>query len=513
MYLILTSFKKNVNLVYVLNYKQLGRKMEYKYSNNQTLLSKHDIHVIGVFSDKKLTHIESILSKESLDNIKRIIKTCNFSGKVGDYRTIDDFHTKKQILFFGLGEKQKYGPLVVKKTLIQIFKKILKTNVSSVSISIDNLITHGQNEITLEMIISSIENSKYTYKFNDEKNQLKLKIVSILSKTKIPLKKFNEILKVSLAISNGISLAKELGNTPPNICTPTFLANSIKKFKSKYKSLKIKVLDEPEMRRLGMGAFLSVSKGSKQPGKIVIIEHMPIKSKNPIVIVGKGITFDTGGISLKPSPNMDEMKYDMSGAGSVIGVMKACAEMNLKKNVVGVITSAENMPGSQASRPGDVVRTMSGLKVEILNTDAEGRLVLCDAITYAKKYKPKYLIDIATLTGACLVGLGKYPSGLFTNDQTLADKIKISGDKTGDRVWQLPLYDDYFDELKTNFADIQNIGGRYGGAITAAAFLAKFTQDIKWAHLDIAGTAWEVGPSKGSTGRPVDLLIDFIRSN
>tara|TARA_B100000900_G_scaffold330191_1_gene290692 strand:- start:1252 stop:1833 length:582 start_codon:yes stop_codon:yes gene_type:complete len=193
--------------------------------------------------------------------------------------------------------------------------------------------------------------------------------------------------------------------------------------------------------------------------------------------------------------------------------MKACVEMNLKKNVVGVITSAENMPGSQASRPGDVVQTMSGLKVEILNTDAEGRLVLCDAITYAKKYKPKYLIDIATLTGACLVGLGKYPSGLFSNNQTLANKIKASGDKTGDRVWQLPLYDDYFDELKTNFADIQNIGGRYGGAITAAAFLAKFTQDIKWAHLDIAGTAWEVGPGKGSTGRPVDLLIDFIRSN
>ena len=187
--------------------------------------------------------------------------------------------------------------------------------------------------------------------------------------------------------------------------------------------------------------------------------------------------------------------------------------MNLKKNVVGVITSAENMPGSQASRPGDVVQTMSGLKVEILNTDAEGRLVLCDAITYAKKYKPKYLIDIATLTGACLVGLGKYPSGLFTNNQTLANKIMASGDRTGDRVWQLPLYDDYFDELKTNFADIQNIGGRYGGAITAAAFLAKFTQDIKWAHLDIAGTAWEVGPNKGSTGRPVDLLIDFIRSN
>ena len=487
--------------------------MEYKYSNDQRILTKHDVHLVGLFSDKKLSHIEGLVSKETLDNIKSIIKTCNFSGKVNDHRTIDDFKSKKQLLLFGLGEKKKYGPLVIKKSLIQIFKKLMQTNMSSVSISLDNLITNGKNEVTLEMILSSIENSRYVYKFKTEKNQTKIKTVSILSKKEVSSKNFSQILKTSLAISNGISLAKELGNTPPNICTPTFLASSIKKMKSKHKSLKVKVIDEPEMKRLGMGAFLSVSKGSKQPGKIVIIEHMPIKSQNPIVIVGKGITFDTGGISLKPSPNMDEMKYDMSGAGSVIGVMKACAEMNLKKNVVGVITSAENMPGSQASRPGDVVQTMSGLKVEILNTDAEGRLVLCDAITYAKKYKPKYLIDIATLTGACLVGLGKYPSGLFTNNQTLANKIMASGDRTGDRVWQLPLYDDYFDELKTNFADIQNIGGRYGGAITAAAFLAKFTQDIKWAHLDIAGTAWEVGPNKGSTGRPVDLLIDFIRSN
>ena len=487
--------------------------MEYKYTNDKKSLAKHDVHLIGVFSDMKLNHVESVISRESLIDIKRIIKTCNFKGKVGDHRTVDDFQTKKQIVLFGLGEKKKYGPLLIKKTLTQIIKKIIQTNITSVLISIDNLVSTGASEVTLEMIITSIENSKYVYRYKDDKDQLKIKSITLMSKKKISTNDFRQILKISLAISNGISLAKELGNTPPNVCTPTFLANSIKKLKSKYKSLKIKIIDEPEMKRLGMGAFLSVSKGSKQPGKIVVIEHMPLKSKDPIVIVGKGITFDTGGISLKPSPNMDEMKYDMSGAGSVIGVMRACAEMNLKKNVVGIITSAENMPGSQASRPGDVVETMSGIKVEILNTDAEGRLVLCDAITYAKKFKPKYLIDIATLTGACLVGLGKYPSGLFANNQDLANKIKTSGDKTGDRVWQLPLYDDYFDELKTNFADIQNIGGRYGGAITAAAFLAKFTEDIKWAHLDVAGTAWEVGPNKGSTGRPVDLLIDFIRSN
>ena len=272
-------------------------------------------------------------------------------------------------------------------------------------------------------------------------------------------------------------------------------------------------LDEKQMRTLKMGSLLSVSQGSTQPAKLVIIKYVPIKNKQPIVLVGKGITFDTGGISLKPSPNMDEMKYDMSGAGSVIGTMQACAEMNLKNNVIGILACAENMPSGVATRPGDVVTSMSGITIEILNTDAEGRLVLCDALTFSKKYKPKYILDMATLTGACLVGLGKYPSGLFSNNEILSKKIKISADKTGDRVWELPLYSDYFDELKTNFADIQNIGGRYGGAITAAAFLANFTTDEKWAHLDIAGTAWDSGNDKGSTGRPVKLLTDFVMTN
>jgi len=300
---------------------------------------------------------------------------------------------------------------------------------------------------------------------------------------------------------------------PPNICTPTFLGNEAKKLKKINNTIKIDIFDEKKMKSLKMGSFLSVSKGSKEPAKLITIKYLPVKNKDPIVLVGKGITFDTGGISIKPSAAMDEMKFDMSGAASVIGTLQACAEMKIKTNIIGVLACAENMPGSNASRPGDVVTSMSGLTVEILNTDAEGRLVLCDALTYAKKFNPKYMIDMATLTGACAVALGKYPSGLFTNNQKLADLIKKSGDRTGDRVWQLPLYDDYFDEIKTNFADIQNIGGRYGGAITAAAFLAKFTEGIKWAHLDIAGTAWDTGKIKGSTGRPVNLLTDFILSN
>ena len=324
---------------------------------------------------------------------------------------------------------------------------------------------------------------------------------------------FKKITTNAISVSQGMMLAKDLGNTPPNICNPNYLLKEAKKLKSVNKMLKISSLDESKMKSLGMGSFLSVSRGSKQPAQLIVIEYMPLKNEKPIVLVGKGITFDTGGISLKPSAKMDEMKYDMSGAGSVMGVMKACAQMKLKKNVIGILACAENMPGSQASRPGDVVTTMSGITVEILNTDAEGRLVLCDALTYSRKFKPKYVIDIATLTGACLVGLGKYPSGLFSKSDKISKLIEKSSERTGDRVWRLPLYDDYFDEIKTNFADIQNIGGRYGGAITAAAFLAKFTEGLEWAHLDIAGTAWDEGANKGSTGRPVGLLIDFVRSN
>ena len=443
---------------------------------------------------------------------KRWFEKKNFTGEIGDHRTLDDHDTGQQILFFGLGKKEKFGPLNLKRSIKSIITKIIKVNVTKISLNMQNLIIK-KNDITIESLVSYIEDSFYKYTYKKEKNVSKIKQFGLVSDAIIPSKILSKYVLNGKAIASGIKFAKDLGNTPPNICNPTFLSNEALKLKKINKLLKITVLNEAKMKSMGMGSLLSVSQGSKQPAKLVSIEYMPLKNQNPIVLVGKGITFDTGGISLKPSPNMDEMKYDMSGAGSVLGTMKALAEMRVKKNVVGIIACAENMPGSQATRPGDVVTSMSGITIEILNTDAEGRLVLCDALTYAKKYKPRYILDMATLTGACLVGLGKYPSGLFSNDDKLADLIKKSADKTGDRVWQLPLYDDYFDELKTNFADIQNIGGRYGGAITAAAFLGKFTDGVKWAHLDIAGTAWEVGENKGSTGRPVSLLIDFVVSN
>ena len=486
--------------------------MDYKSLISEKLKGNTDIYLVGMFTDKKLSHLNKSVSNATLTLIKKCLDNNNFTGDIGDNRTFDDIENKFQIIVFGLGAKDKFGPINLNQSINLIIKKIQKTNTKLISLNIDNIISKNLS-ISPEFLVSSIENGLYKYSYKKDKTSMHIKRCNFVSKLMIPSKILNQSILVGKAISNGIKLAKDLGNTPPNICTPTYLSNEAVKLKKINKLIKVTVLDEAKMKSLGMGSLLSVSQGSKEPAKLVSIEYMPLKNKAPIVLVGKGITFDTGGISLKPPGNMDEMKFDMSGAGSVIGTMRACAEMNVKTNVVGIIACAENMPGSQATRPGDVVTSMSGITIEILNTDAEGRLVLCDALTYAKKFKPKYMLDMATLTGAVLAGLGKYPSGLFSNSDKLAELIKKSADKTGDRVWQLPLYDDYFEELKTNFADIQNIGGRYGGAITAAAFLAKFTEGIDWAHLDIAGTAWEVGENKGSTGRPVSLLIDFILSN
>ena len=485
--------------------------MDYK-SLKTNIKHNSDIYLVGVFTDMKLQYLGKSVSQSNVKHAKNCFDKNNFTGEIGDHRTIDDFENNSQILFFGLGKKEKYSPIALSRSIKDIMHKIKKTNAVKISINTQNIISK-RTSITIELLVSYLEDSFYKYEFKKQKDTSKIRLCNLVSNKIIPNKVFIKNISYGKAIANGIKLAKDLGNTPPNICNPTFLSKEATKLKKINNKLKITILDEQKMKTLGMGSLLSVSQGSKQPAKLVTIEYMPLKNKQPIVLVGKGITFDTGGISLKPSPNMDEMKFDMSGAGSVLGTMSALAEMNIKKNVVGVIACAENMPGSQATRPGDVVTSMSGITIEILNTDAEGRLVLCDALTYSKKFNPKYMLDMATLTGACLVGLGKYLSGLFSNSNELADLIKKSADKTGDRVWQLPLYDDYFKELKTNFADIQNIGGRYGGAITAAAFLAKFTDDVKWAHLDIAGTAWEVGENKGSTGRPVSLLIDFVLSN
>jgi leucyl aminopeptidase len=312
------------------------------------------------------------------------------------------------------------------------------------------------------------------------------------------------------AMVEGMNLAKDLGNLPPNICTPTYLGKTALGL-AKKAGLKVEVLGLKQIEALGMGSFLSVAKGSETPPQFIVMRHQGGKTgEAPIVLVGKGITFDTGGISLKPGEAMDEMKYDMCGAASVIGTMYSTGLMKLKKNVIGVIPTCENMPSGKATRPGDIVKSMSGQTIEILNTDAEGRLILCDALTYVERFKPKAVIDIATLTGACVIALGHVHSGLFSDDEELVHALSKAGHDSLDTVWRLPLDAAYHDQLKSNFADVANIGGRPAGSVTAACFLSRFTEKYKWAHLDIAGTAWKSGAAKGSTGRPVPLLVNFL---
>ena len=470
--------------------------------------SKADYNLLFIYEDKLSSLNKSVLSNAVFEDVKLALSNKLVTGTSGSMNIFSSRMYEKNYFLVGLGQKNKLTIQAYEKNLNSALKKINGYNIDSILLDLNNIAIKNYDHIKASII--EIEKTRYSYKKTD-KSSLKRCLLNVSNK--ISNKQLSNTIDISIAIANGLNKARILGDTPSNICTPTFLAKEAKKLEKLNKNLKVEVLDEKQMRTLKMGSLLSVSQGSTQPAKLVIIKYMPIKNKQPIVLVGKGITFDTGGISLKPSPNMDEMKYDMSGAGSVIGTMQACAEMNLQNNVIGILGCAENMPSGVATRPGDVVTSMSGITIEILNTDAEGRLVLCDALTFSKKYKPRYILDMATLTGACLVGLGKYPSGLFSNNDVLSKKIKSSADKTGDRVWELPLYSDYFDELKTNFADIQNIGGRYGGAITAAAFLANFTTEEKWAHLDIAGTAWDSGNDKGSTGRPVKLLTDFVMTN
>ncbi|MDI1260342.1 leucyl aminopeptidase [Aquabacterium sp.] len=315
------------------------------------------------------------------------------------------------------------------------------------------------------------------------------------------------------AVAEGVTLARECGNRPGNYCTPSYLASEAKRLGKEFKHLKVQVLDRPALQKLGMGSFLSVANGSDEPPKFIILRYEgAAKSQAPIVLVGKGITFDSGGISIKPGAGMDEMKFDMGGAASVLGTFRAVAELKPKVNLIGLIPTCENMPSGTATRPGDVVTSMSGQTIEVLNTDAEGRLILCDALTYAERFKPAVVVDIATLTGACVVALGHIHSGLFSADEELAQLLLSAGQQAQDTAWRLPLDDEYGDSLKSNFADLGNVGGREGGAITAAVFLSKFTKAYRWAHLDIAGSAWKSGGAKGGTGRPVGLLTQFVLS-
>ncbi len=475
---------------------------------------KCDCVAVAVYASAKLSAAAQALNRSSKGKISSVLKQGDFEAKPGSALMLYDLAgvSSKRVLLVGFGTEGETGAKEYRDGVRGAVRAIAEAGVGEAALYVADIAVKDRDAewVTMQAAMAALES---TYRFDrlksksrGQRKSLKRIIFGFVGESKSA----GMALERGIAIGEGVNFARDLGNLPPNICTPGYLAEQARALGKTHK-LKVTVLERREMEKLGMGSLLSVSDGSRQPPKLITIEYYggPKKHK-PVVLVGKGVTFDTGGISLKPGAEMDEMKYDMSGAGSVLGTMSAVAAMKLPLNVVGVIPATENMPGGNATRPGDIVTSMSGQTIEILNTDAEGRLILCDALTYSERFEPAAVIDIATLTGACVIALGHVASGLFANDERLADEVLAAGQLSWDRVWHMPAWEDYQEQLKSNFADMANIGGRPGGSITAACFLARFAKKFKWAHLDIAGTAWKSGREKGSTGRPVPLLTQFL---
>jgi len=470
--------------------------------------------VVGVHEGGKLSKAAQALDKACKHTLSDLIAQGDMSGKSASTLLLHKLPgiDAERVLLVGLGKAGEQGAKSRIEILQALFKALHGTPAKEASLYLAEEANDNDAGWLLRQAVFIASGQAFRSDSLKSKpaETAKLKHITFAFLDK-PQASLKEGVARSAAAARGMALAKALGNLPGNICTPSYLAAQALALAKAHKKIKTTVLDENDMRKLGMGALLAVTRGSEQPAKLITLEYSGAdKKQKPVVLVGKGITFDSGGISLKPGAEMDEMKYDMCGAASVLGTLQAIAEIGLKLNVVGVIPSAENLPSGSASKPGDIVTSMSGQTVEILNTDAEGRLVLCDALTYAAKFKPDTVIDLATLTGACVIALGHVASGLFSNDDKLAADLLAAGAETHDRAWQLPLWDDYQPLLDSNFADMQNIGGRAGGSITAACFLSRFTKDYRWAHLDIAGTAWFSGKEKGGTGRPVPLLTQYL---
>ena len=451
-----------------------------------------------------LVDAENIQTQYTINGLDQAIQATQFKASLNEsLPLIGNIQQQANIALLGLDKAAELKPAKLAKIAQNIIKATQK-KFKHISIDISALPVEHHYLFAL-----ALTQADYRYdQYKSKKAETILEHIDLIA-TKSTLD--DAQIALIAAVEQGQSTARDLGNCPPNICFPEYLAEQALQLAQEFpKLVKVTVLDEQQLADLGMNAFLAVSKGSERPGRVITIEYLAKTEDAPVVLVGKGVTFDTGGISLKPGLGMDEMKYDMCGAASVLGTMRALCEAQLPIHVVGAIAAAENMPSGHATRPGDIVTTMSGQTVEILNTDAEGRLVLCDTLTYIKRFNPALVIDIATLTGACVVALGSVLSGLFSPDDELAQEIETAGQQSFDRVWRMPVIDDYQEQLDSPFADIGNIGGPKAGAVTAACFLQRFTRDYRWAHLDVAGTAWNSGAAKGATGRPVPLLVQFL---
>src|SRR6056300_1165716 len=487
--------------------------MKFDIKKGPVNSKKADVLTVALNNRNQVIKPE-LFDKDTLAHVKKFLALGDLANEVGKVANILGNQLFSRIVLVNIGDIDLATNKQIFKAIKSVVNLIKQLNIKNHSISFDQFVSTSKNYHQIAEYFSRALIDA-TYLINSQKTTKKEPIKVFVNTIFYNGKDTNDLrlgLKHGTAIANGANLTKDLGNLPPNICTPTYLATIAKKVASSY-GMKAKIYDQKQIEKLKMGSFLSVAQGSREAPKFIVVESLKgPKNKKPIVLIGKGITFDAGGISIKPSPDMDEMKYDMCGAATVLGTMKTIGELSLPLNIIFLIPSCENLPDGKAVKPGDVVKSMSGQTIEILNTDAEGRLILCDALTYVQKYDPEIVIDVATLTGACIIALGKVNSGLMSNNQALADEIIKASVSSNDGVWQLPISDEYDEQLKSNFADMANIGGREAGSVTAACFLARFTKDYKWAHLDIAGTAWRTGADKGATGRPVRLLMRYLEA-
>ena len=495
-------------------------KTALKTSNPVRLVT--DCLVIAVAAKNKFSPEAQEIDIASGKRLSSVLENGDFDGSLGTSLMLQGLEgvKAKRVLLVGCGDKAKLSLKEARKLVVSIAKSLLSSQAKDAHLALASLALAGADHYWLaERLAQELEDASYSYSTtkSTKAKASALKSISLAAPKGTSKAKIDTAFANGVATGRGINCAKELGNLPGNICTPTYLAQQAIDLAKGNRALTVKVLSEKQMSRLGMGSLLSVSAGSSQEAQLIVMEYKGAKVKPkadrpaPHMLVGKGITFDTGGISLKGGAAMDEMKFDMCGAASVIGTMAAVVEMALPIDIVAIVAAAENMPSGKATKPGDVVTSMSGLTIEILNTDAEGRLVLCDALTYGERYKPASVIDVATLTGAAVATFGSHVSAMLSNDDALAAELSDCGNASLDQVWQLPLHDEYQHLLDSNFADIANIGGPRAGTITAACFLSRFTKKFKWAHLDIAGSAWNSGAAKGATGRPVSLLLEYVR--
>ncbi len=491
--------------------------MEFSVKSGSPEKQRISCVAVGVFDSRKLSHSAQIIDDASDGYISNLIRRGECEGKLGQTLLLHNVPNAlcDRVLVIGCGREKHFNTKAFHKVNNIVATFLDERGATEVFSCITELTVKNRDVAwKVSHAVQATEDAMYRFdqmksKKEGTRRPLRRIIFSVPSRRELP--EGEKAVRTGVAIASGMNLAKDLGNLPGNVCTPTYLAEQAKALQKTYRNFTTNVLEEDEMEKQNMGALLSVARGSRQPAKLIAMEYMGgDKNQNPIVFVGKGVTFDSGGISIKPGAAMDEMKYDMCGAASVIGTLSACAELQLPINIVGIVPATENLPDGQATKPGDSVTSMSGITIEVLNTDAEGRLILCDALTYSKKYDPDVVIDIATLTGACIVPLGNHPAGLLGNHNPLINDLLNAGKTAGDRCWELPLWEDYQQQLDSNFADVANIGGKEAGTITAACFLSRFAKKYRWAHLDIAGVAWKSGKDKGATGRPVPLLMQYV---